>query len=99
MFLDVLIRKKSNRLMDHTVYSTPTSMHLHLDAGLDNHLSKKQGCSRTNGPEYIYGSVWMMKKSIWDTYFSALSKAQLGSMLFFTQSKLQICRLREANLA
>jgi hypothetical protein len=35
-------------------------------------------------------AVWMMKKSIWDTYFSEVSTAQLGSMVFFTQSKLGI---------
>jgi hypothetical protein len=93
VFLDVLMRKKSDRLLGHTVYSTPTSMHLHLHASLDHRLSKKQGCSCTNGPEHVYGSVWIMKKSIWDTYyFSAMSTVQLGSMVFFTQSKLQTGR-------
>lgn len=92
VFLDVLVRKKSDRLLVHTVYSTPIGMLLHLHASLDHPLSKKQGCSCTNVLEHIYGSVWVTKKSIWDTHFSEVSTAQLGSMVFFTQSKLQTGR-------
>jgi hypothetical protein len=40
VFLDVLMRKKSDRLLGHTVYSTPNSMHLQLLASLNHRLSK-----------------------------------------------------------
>ena len=42
MFLDGLVRKKFDTSLDHTVYSTPTSMHLQLHASLDHCLTKNR---------------------------------------------------------
>lgn len=40
VFLDVLVRKKSDRLLGHTVYSTTNSMYLQLLASLNHCLLK-----------------------------------------------------------